>query len=115
MTRDNDSVLTDREFFNAYPDQDIRRRPIVPGELPRSMVGRKIREVEVRNVCPDIHLLRFIDAAGGRPLMLPVFETDLFLTSDGRQKIVACLNMMDGFSSFILSCARYETEDEQNQ
>jgi hypothetical protein len=101
--------LTDREFFDAHPDQDTRRRPVVSDEVPRSLAGRDIREVEVRNVSPDILLRRFIDAHGGLPVMLPIFDTDLFLTAEGRQQVVSCLKMMDGFASFVASCARDES------
>jgi hypothetical protein len=104
--------LGDRQFFDAHPDQAVRRRRVVSSEVPRSLVGRDIREVEVRNIAPDILLLRFIDADASWPGMLPLFDSDLFLTPAGRQKIVACLNVMDGVSSFIASCARYDSEDQ---
>jgi hypothetical protein len=109
---ETDGQLTDRQFFDAHPDKDTRRRPIVPGELPRALAGRNICEVEVRNVSPDILLRRFIDAGGGFPVMLPIFASDLFLTAEGRRQIVSCLNMMNGFSSFIANCARDELEAE---
>jgi hypothetical protein len=106
-------ILGDREFFNEHPDHDIRRRPVVPGEVPRSLADRDIREVEARKVSSDILLLRFIDVDGGWTPMLPVFEPDTFLTPEGRREIVSCLNMMDSFSSFAASrCARYESEAE---
>jgi hypothetical protein len=107
-----DTQLTDREFFDAHPNQDIRRRALFPGELPRSLAGRNIREVEVRNVSPHIFLLRFIDTDGGMPAVLPIFDNDLFLTAEGRQQIVSCLRMMDCIFSFLASTARYEPEAE---
>jgi hypothetical protein len=108
----NDSALTDGEFFEAHPEQSIRLRPIAQAELPRSLVGRNIRQVEIRNVSPDTLLLRFIDADAAWPAMLPVFDNDLFLTPEGRQKIVSYLNMMNGFSAFMASCARTELRDK---
>jgi hypothetical protein len=47
----------DRQFFEAHPDQVVRRRRAVPSEVPRSLAGRDIREVEVRKVSSDILLL----------------------------------------------------------
>jgi hypothetical protein len=35
--------LADREFFDAHPDRNVRRRPIVVREVPRSLAGRNIR------------------------------------------------------------------------
>jgi hypothetical protein len=35
--------LTDRDFFDAHLDQNTRRRPIIPGEVQRSLAGRDMR------------------------------------------------------------------------
>jgi hypothetical protein len=86
--------LGDREFFDAHPHKDIRRRPVIPGELPRSLADSNIHEVEVRRVEPGILLLGFIDTDGGWSAMLPVFDGDLFLTSQGRQKIAEWLSVI---------------------
>jgi hypothetical protein len=110
-----EAQLTDRKFFDAHPDKETRRRPIIPAELPRSLAGRNIREVEVRNAGPDMLLMRFVDAEAAWPVLLPLFDSDLFLTPEGRQKIVSCLTMMNGFAEFMAGCARFETEDEHIQ
>jgi hypothetical protein len=107
--------LTDREFFDAHPDQDIRRRPIVPGELPKSLASRNIREVEVRRVEPGVRLLWFIDADGGCTPLLPVFDPNVSSTAKGRQKIASWQRVMDAFSSFIANCAQSELDAEQTQ
>jgi hypothetical protein len=78
--------LPDYEFFNAHTGKDIRYRRVIPGELPRSLQGRPIREVEVRRLEPGVLLLRFIDADGGWIPMLPVFDPDMFLTLKGRRR-----------------------------
>jgi hypothetical protein len=102
--------LSDREFFNAHPDQDIRRRLVVPSELPRSLVGRRVREVEVRNVEPGVLLRRFIDNDGAWIPLFPIFDPELSSTPEGRQKIASWQTVLDAFSSFITSCARPEPE-----
>jgi hypothetical protein len=117
-----DAQLSDREFFDAHPDQDIRRRLVVPGEVPRSLADHSIREVEVRNVEPGIVLRIFVDADGGPmrlnfdsadaglPAILPTVDPDLFLTVQGRKQIVSCLKTLEAVSEFFVSCARFEHE-----
>jgi hypothetical protein len=104
--------LSDREFFDAHPDKDIRRRPVIPDELPGSLAGCNIREVEVRNVEPGVLLQRFIDTDGGWTPMLPIFDAELSSTAEGRKTIASWQTVMDAFSSFVASRARPETEDE---
>jgi hypothetical protein len=93
--------LSDREFFDAHPDKDIRRRAVIPDELPGSLAGCNIREVEVRDVEPGVLLLRFINTRGGWTPVLPIFDRELSSTADGRQKIGSWQTVMAAFSSFV--------------
>ena len=89
---------SDRAFFDAHPDKVRRRRALVPGEVPHNYGSARLRFAVLRNTFSCARSL--IRAATWSPLA-PIFDPELFFSSEGRQQAVSYLkfigSMMEAF------------------